>query len=160
MLEIELFCYIASSIENAKTTAITNGLTVYFSSLCPSFSLIEEIYVVDDTVAHLNTLNTVMGVVLMQTRVRPKVFHWTKVHYKSRHWENFLGLRSDKHSKGAIWKHMTNRARIGSCSTRGFTMTTLTALAVEELLLRVFSEAFPVHDENFDVVSDIFQVMV
>jgi len=153
---------IESAIEDAQIAGIKNTFTACFSSLRSGLQT-EKVYVVylptyppDDTTAHMNTLNEIIRVVMMQCGARPEAFPLdTAILQKST-----LGKLSRTKIKQAFERgeyatyEESSRRRIAIQRTlRNQTPANQT----EELLLKVFSNALNIHDENFDVTTPIFE---
>ena len=154
--EIEL------AIEDARIPGVTSSFTVCFSSLRSGFQT-ERIYVIflptysaEDTTAHLDTLNAIVRAVMMQTSVRPEALALDRAAFQ----KSTLGKLSRTKIKQAFERgdyasyEASSKERISLYRTLH---NQKPANQTEELLLRVFSTALQIQDENFDVTTPIFQ---
>ncbi|KAF4629773.1 hypothetical protein G7Y89_g8369 [Cudoniella acicularis] len=152
---------IESAIEDARIPGVTSSFTVCFSSLRSSIQT-EKIYVIflpaydsQNTTAHLDTLNAIITIVMMQTGARPEP----------------LPLDGNVLQKSTLGK--ISRTKIKQAFERGdyavYEELSKERMSLhktlhnqkprnqtEELLLGVFSNALQIEDGSFDVTTPIF----
>ncbi|KAH8588164.1 Alpha/Beta hydrolase protein [Bisporella sp. PMI_857] len=153
---------IESAIETAEIPGVTSNFTVCFSSL-RSGSQTEEIFVVylptydvNDTTAHLETSNTIIRIVMIQTGARPGVIPLDSAALQ----KSTLGKLSRTKIKQSFERGDYNtfeEANKKKIALHRILHHQKPANATEEGLLKIFCDALQLQDQNFSVTTPIFE---
>ncbi|TVY31417.1 Nonribosomal peptide synthetase, partial [Lachnellula occidentalis] len=154
---------IESDIEDARIPGVASSFTACFSSLRPPAQT-ESIYVAflptygdEDTTVHLDTLNAISRVTMIQTGARPEILPLDKAALQ----KSTLGKLSRTKIKDAFERgdlvsyEESSRERVLRYRA---SYHQAPANPTEELLLRVFSSVLQIQDGDFDVETPIFEL--